>query len=369
MKNFKLLTLVAVAGLAVISCGKKTVIEGTLEGCGNSEVIVKLLDVNRFQVLDTVKTNASGQFSYKPEIVPGQPEFIYIFRGNKQLASLLLENGDKVKLQMDSLGNFSVEGSEESLKLQQVEKDYNSFLKDIRDIAYSEDSGPAVSRRYISYYRDRLTYVMKNSHSLTVVPVLFQQVNPNMMVFDQPTDGILMQNVCDSLKTVYPESRYVRVLEKEAIRRLALMNADSKLKNAREVGYIDITLPGLDGRPITLSENLDKVTMLYFWSSTAAQKMYNIDAISPLYEEFHHKGLEIYSVALDSDKAAWAAAVRNQNLPWINVCDIRGELSPLIASYGIRSLPMVWFIVDGTIDVNAKVSNEADIRKYLRKKL
>ena len=370
MKNFS--RLIAAMGLLamVFSCGKNTRISGNLHEGAGEEVIVKLLDVNRFQVLDTVKVNQSGDFDYKLDIAEGKPEFIYLFHGNRQIASLLLQKGDKVKVFTDTLGAYTVEGSEESLKLQKVESEYNSFMKDFRRLLDQDDQGPALSRRYISYYRDRLAYVVGNSHSLTVVPVLFQQVTPDMPVFGQPTDGILMRNICDSLKTVYPDSRYVRALEKEANRRMALLDVNNRIRDAKEVGYIDINLPGIDGKNVSLSKSLKQVTMVYFWSSTAAgQKMFNLDALAPIYEQYKDKGFQIYSVSLDADKSAWATAVRNQDLPWVNVCDTRGVQSPYVASYGIGSLPMAWFIVDGTVDQDAKVRDAASLKEYLRRKL
>ena len=83
----------------------------------------------------------------------------------------------------------------------------------------------------------------------------------------------------------------------------------------------------------------------------------------------HPKGLEIYSVCLDPDKTAWATSVRAQNLPWINVCDTRGQQSPYIGLYGVESLPSAWFILDGVIDPTAGVSDAASLRKYLQAKL
>ena len=369
MKSFKLVAGAALMLLAA-ACGKNTQIDGTLYETPDSQVIVKLLDVNRFQVLDTVKTDAKGHFSYALNLKKAQPEFVYLYYGDHQIASLLLQKGDKVKVQTDTLGAYTVEGSEESLKLQKVEQEYNAFVNDMNRILAKEYSpeGP-LSRRYVSYYRDRMTYVMGNSKSLTVVPVLFQQVNPTFMVFSQPTDGIMMQAICDSLKTVYPESRYVRALEKEAQRRISTMELNNRLQGAEEVGYIDISLPGIDGKNIKLSDKLGKVTMVYFWQATAEQKMFNLDALVPIYEQFGKKGFEVYAVSLDSDKAAWAAAVRNQQLPWVNVCDTRGAQSPYVTAYGIGSLPMVWFIVDGNIDSDAQVRTSADIKDYLRRKL
>ena len=369
MKSFKLAAAAALVLLAA-ACGKNTKIEGTLHETPDTKVVVKLLDVNRFQVLDTVKTDAQGRFSYSLDLKKAQPEFVYLYYGDRQIASLLLQKGDKVKVDTDTLGAYSVQGSEESLKLQRVEQDYNAFINDMNRILNKEFNPESqLSRRYVTYYRDRLAYVMGNSKSLTVVPVLFQQVNPTFLVFSQPTDGIMMQAICDSLKTVYPESRYVRALEKEAQRRISSLEMSNKIQGAAEVGYIDITLPGIDGQNIKLSDKLGKVTMVYFWQATAEQKMFNLDALVPIYEQFSNKGFEVYAVSLDSDKAAWAAAVRNQQLPWVNVCDTRGALSPYVSSYGIGSLPMVWFIVDGNIDSAAQVRNSEDIKDYLRKKL
>ena len=148
-----------------------------------------------------------------------------------------------------------------------------------------------------------------------------------------------------------------------------MLEVNSRLQQAEEVSFIDIALPGLDGQIKKLSEVPAKVTMVYFWSSTAEQKMFNLDALVPLYEEFHGKGFEIYSVALDADKTAWASVVRGQKLPWVNVCDTQAEQSKYVGLYGINSLPVMWFLVDGEIDPDAQVKDLAGLRSYLRKKL
>ena len=136
-----------------------------------------------------------------------------------------------------------------------------------------------------------------------------------------------------------------------------------------EIGFFDIDLPAMDGSRAKLSETAGKVVMLYFWASTDGQKLFNMDALIPIYNDFHGKGFEIYAVALDADKTTWASAVRNQQLPWVNVCDTRSADSPYIGLYGIKSLPMAYFLVDGEMDSAANVSDAASIRKYLQSKL
>ena len=368
MKTVKTLAVLATASL-LAACGPKTVIDGTLQDKADAPVIVKLLDVNKYQVLDTVKTDASGAFTFKPELQENCPEFIYLFYGDKKIASLLLKQGDRVKVTADTLGNYTVEGSDESLLLQEVESNYAQFMLDMARLSADPDANQELSRRYVDYYRRSVRYVMEHPHSLTSVPVLFQRVNDGLGVFDQPTDGILFGSICDSLKTVYPDSRYVKALEREASRRTNILQINQRLREAEQVGYFDINLPTLAGTNAKLSEAQSKVVMLYFWATTDEQKLFNMDTLIPVYNEFHDRGFEIYAVSLDVDKTAWATVVRSQQLPWINVCDTRGNQSPLIAQYGLTALPTAYFLVDGDMDPNASVTDAASIRKYLQSKL
>ena len=138
---------------------------------------------------------------------------------------------------------------------------------------------------------------------------------------------------------------------------------------AEEVGYLDIALPGLDGSIRKLSEVDSKVVMIFFWSATDAnQKMFNLDFLKGIYEDYHDKGFEIYQVSLDVDKAQWARVVKEQKLPWINVCDSRGAASPYTLLYNITSVPAVYVIADGDL-VEGSMTNETEFRKTIEKLL
>ena len=369
---------VAAAMLAAASCAHVAKIDGTVEQASSSEVIVKLLNVNKYEVLDTVAVDAAGKFSYKVEVEEGKPEFIYLYHGDKKIASLLLSEGEKVAVKADTLGNYTVSGSEESEKLAQVEKDYAAVTAKMDALAVklekaSGSEASAISKQiydeYVSYYRSRVKYVMENSKSLTSVPVFYQVLGDNLPVFGQMTDAIHFNNICDSLETVYPESRYVKALRKEAQTRLSQMELSARLGAAEEIGYPDITLPDVKGDRKRLSDVDSKVVILQFWTATeAAQKMFNMDVLAPLYEEYHKKGLEIYQVALDPDKVTWANVVREQKLPWINVCDGLGGNSPYTVLYNISALPATFIISDGEL-VEGKVVNEKSLRKTISKLL
>ena len=355
--------------MAASSCSDKVQIKGTLTGAPDTQVIVKQLSGNTLVAMDTLKTDASGAYSCKIDVLKGQPQFVYLFKGDTKVASLLLQKGDKVKVVSDTLGKYSVEGSEESEKLRQVEEDFAAFMDRFSVDASSGDNA-AASKDYVDYYRSRTKYIIENSKSLTAIPVLYQKINDGFPVFSQATDAILFQNVYDSLMTVYPESKYVETLKKEAERRFNIFNLSQRFKDTKESSYPDLNLPGVDGAKVKLSEVNSKAVLVYFWQAAdAAQKMFNQDVLMPLYKEYHPKGLEIYSVSLDTDKGAWASAVKSQNLPWINVCDGLGAASQAAVLYNIsRGLPVAYLIVDGNLSPDV-IKTDKDLRKAVSSKL
>ena len=235
MKSYRIIA--AFAALAAFCACQKTVIKGTLTDGPDSEIIVELLDVNRLQVLDTVKTDASGAFKYDIDVEKGKPEFVYLFHGDNKFASLLVEKGDIISVTSDTLGKAcTVEGSEESLKLAQIEKDFADFQMRMAALGNrfvetgNKDLQKEISRTYIDYYRRAVSYILNNSYSLTSIPVLYQQVDEGFPVFGNRTDAIHFRSVADSLKTVYPESKYVKTLKKNVS--LALL---SRCENAHSV--------------------------------------------------------------------------------------------------------------------------------------
>jgi len=380
MKSFRTAVGAALSVALIVSCSKGATINGTVKDAPESDIVVSMLDVNKYKVLDTVKTSSTGAFKYSVEVEKGQPQFIYLFKDGKRIGSMLVRKGEKIQLTTDTQGHCSVTGSPESAKLLQVEGDQADFANSFASLAAkladlpvdSPEAAQArrdLTKQYISYYRSRVKYVMENPKSLTVIPVLYQDIE-GTPVFGQATDVIHFRNCRDSLLTVYPDSKYVKALSEEVNRRENIFKVNSKMREAQQAGFVDLSLPDAKGEKVSLSSVKGKVVMVYFWRSGATeQKMFNLDVMKPIYDAYHPKGLEIYAVSLDTDKTTWATVVRTQQLPWVNVCDGLGMASPAAALYNVGSVPTVYFIVDGDMDSGASVSDEASLRRYLSGKL
>ena len=379
MSRFNSVLALALVLLVAASCGRTARVDAVVTDAASSQVVVRLLDINKFSVLDTVDVDKDGKFTCKVDVQNGQPEFVYLFHGERKIASLILKAGDKVSVVADTLGNYTVEGSEESELLSQVEKEYSSVLARMNALAiraeeavsprYAEQLSKEMGQEYVSYYRSRVKYVMENSRSLSVVPVFYQTFGSGLPVFAQQTDAIHFRNAADSLSLVYPQSKYVKALRQEADRRFGYLELESRMASAEQIGYPDVELPDLQGQKCRLSKVEGKVILLQFWTATSAdQKMFNLDVLKPLYEEFHGKGLEIYQVSLDADKGLWAQVVKEQKHPWVSVCDSRAASSPYAAVYNIQALPALYIISNGEL-VDGAVVDEAALRKLLDKLL
>ena len=366
MRNYSKILALALVALALAACGDKARIRGNVAGLSDRQLVVKQLDINTYRTLDTIKTRADGSFQYDVKVAAGQPEFIYLFYGDTRIAAFLLEKGETATVQADTLGRYTVTGSEGSEELARVEKAQADFLAQLQA---HEDEPSAMTRDYIQHYRDNVKYVMEHPFSLTTVPVFFERLG-DASIFSQVTDGILFRQVADSLMTVYPESRYVKALDKEAERRMRILELNGQLQTAPEASFPDIVLPDIQGEKKALSDVDAKVILVHFWDATdASQKMFSIDQLLPLYQQYHNRGFEIYSVCVTPDKPEWASSVLAQKLPWINVNDGQGAASPAVITYNVDTLPYSFLIVNGEINTEPIDNGIEGLRKALNKHL
>ena len=376
MKALKF-SMYAMVALAAISCTNNVAkIDFTLADAPNQELILKAQDINNYKILDTLTTNKSGKFSCKVDVQKGDPEFFYFYKNNKRVASLLLEAGDKVKVLADTLGEYSVEGSNLSTQMAQILKDQTRVDAQLGSIMdkLQEDNllelRKEFNKVYIDHYRASVKLAMANCKSMVVIPIVYQKLQKDLPVFGNLNDGILLKSISDSLAQAYPNSKYTKALASDAQNRVNQIELSQRISSAETVGFPDISLKNKKLEDVTLSEVKADCIILHFWNpADAAQKMFNKDVLEPLYKEFHGKGLEIYQVAVTQDRTGWAMSMDDQKLPWINVCETNVSSSSVIALYNLRSLPTTFFISKGVLVDDAPQPNLTSVRKLLKKLL
>ena len=364
----KKLLLAVLSAATIISCsrGPQAVVSAVVEGAGDSSVVLCKLNFNKFAPVDTFKTDASGAFNCKIDLTGNEPYFYYLFFADRQVAALILKDGDKVSVKASTVGGYSVEGSEESSLFLELNGMYGKAAatfstlakegvaaREASDEATLKEINKKLSRTYVDYRKDATRFVRNHPFSITSAVALFQKFNDNLAVFDEPSDVLLFKRVCDSLTVVYPKSEYVSSLNDEISRREAVANLNNKISSLASVEFPELALPDINGTIKQLSELKGKVVVLSFWSTAQDEhKMFNKELVN-LYAAYHEKGMEVYQVSLDIDKPSWAATVKSQGLPWINVNDGLGIESPAVVAYNIIGIPSL-FVINRNGDIVAR---------------
>ena len=378
------LAVLGLAALMAVGCSKNNgaQISAQIEGAGNAEVVLYQLAVNQVKTVDTIKTGADGKFSYTVAMPEAAPDFYYLtYKGNK-LASLVLKAGDKVSVKVDTLGaGLAIEGSEESLLLGQYEKGLATVSAQMaqmseqmnaaiekKDLAAAEDLKIKMGKSYVNYRRGLIKTIMENPYSFANINALYQQVGQQLPVFSSENDYLLVERVHDSLATLYPSSVYLQSLKEQISGAKNAIALAEKIYEAETKSFPNLSLPDINAKNIELSSLEGKPFILMFWTiSEPSQKMFNND-LKELYRKYRSSGLEIYQVSLDEDKTAWASAVKDQQLPWISVCDGKGPASPAVVAYNLLTVPTMFvFNAKGDLVANGNLTVKGELENAIRK--
>ena len=127
---------------------------------------------------------------------------------------------------------------------------------------------------------------------------------------------------------------------------LSLRNSvlSASMKVGNEVP--DITLPLLRGDSKHLSDYRGRYVVLHFWKSDCESSAATLDELMRLHEVIkeHQDQFVIISVALDTDKSAWQAAVESKGIShesWLHACDGAGAASPAAKLFSVDSTPKI----------------------------
>ncbi len=344
-----------------VSCtqSKTAVVEAAIEGADTRNIIVSQLSVNQLRFVDSVKTDSKGNMTARIAMTDENPNFYYLSYNGKRLVSMVLKPGDKIKVTSDTLGrNVAIEGSEESALMQKYDWELANAIAQFE----AEQDVAQMSRFYVKYKQNIIKSIMQNPYAFANVQALYQSLAPGLPVFGDVNDQFMFRRVHDSLQTLYPNSVYVKSLQEEIKAAEGYRILEGQFANAGETSFPNISLPDINAKNVELSSLEGKPFVLMFWTvADASQKMFNND-LKELYAKYKSAGLQIYQVSVDTDKTAWASVVKDQELPWISVCDGKGIYSTAVSTYNIGSIPAV-FVFDKNGDIVGSVRSQVNKQK------
>ncbi len=345
MRNLLIISLASV-GMMLYSCGseKKWNLEGNIENADNATLTVQASDNGRWYTLDTVMTNADGDFKYS-HIAAGYPD---IYRLNLDDKSIYFPIDSTETVSVTSNADnydtgYTISGSTAADMLMAVDTR-------IREIASKKGYAAVATDSLLK--RELGGMIIGDPAGIVSYYIINKQVN-GQRIFnpanrrDNKVIGAVA-NAFDQYRPTDPRTRYLRALylaNRPSTRHTEMLDT----VHATEIGFFDIALSDNTGATHTLSDVVSRnmVVVLNFTAYLADwSPAYNLE-LAKAYEKYHNSGLEIYQIGLDEDEFQWKQSAKN--LPWITVYNPMSTGSDLLMKYNVQALPATFIIAGGEL--------------------
>lgn len=129
----------------------------------------------------------------------------------------------------------------------------------------------------------------------------------------------------------------------------------------------EVTL--IDGSTKKLSDFRGKMVLLQFWGSWCGPCRAENRWIVPLYETYKDKGLEVFSIGMETNEKRWRAAIAKDAMSWPNHAVELERLDGTLANkFRVKEIPAT-FLIDTNGEILGVRLHEAEMRKILDEKL
>lgn len=341
----------------LISCQSSTKfsISGTITGATGETLYLEHTSLMSTIALDSCILDTHGYFHFS-SISPQYPDF-YRLRIGSQTLPLAIDSTEQIIITTtrDSLPyTVSIEGSPISLTMAQLRT--------------TARTAPREELR-----KQTQKVIIDNPRSLAAYYAVFlKQKGEYIWNILDPQDRRMYQAVATSFQTWMPEYERTIVMHNQVMEVLlserSIKNQQSirQFINEAENTFLDIVLPDEEGEEQLLSDLRGEVIILDFSSYEMENAVEYIFELREIYNKYHNKGLDIYSVSLDRNQLLWEQAV--EHLPWTTVRADQNTAVSVLLQYNVQGLPTL-FLIDRKGNIQGRYFDfkalDTDIKKYL----
>ena len=349
-----LLTLVII----ITGCNHKNQfsVNGVIKDSKTKYIYLNKLDVDTPILIDSAKISRKGSFRFKVKATG--PDFYQLGFSTTNFITLLAEPGERINLLFngkDLFENYSVKGSAGSEKLQVLDLFLAETKRKLDSLStlYTKAShepgfdvrGPLLDAEFKDLVKaqrkNNIVFIINNINSLASIKALYQRINPQTYVLYDLHDLQYLKIVSDSLTRRYPNSKQVQALArdfKKELNQMLFSQIEQLSKNLPNT-VLDPDLVNIAGRRVSLSSLKGKYVLLTFWSVQSRDCIEENLQLKEFYKLYNKKGFEIYQINLDENEELWRAAVRFDELPWINTREDNPKDPKNALLFNVKTLP------------------------------
>lgn len=341
-KTIILLMVLAVA----VSCGKepKFRITGSVSGADGSVAVLQKRISGGYEVLDSAYIE-NGVFEMDGAVEYPQMVILSI-KGKSGGLTFYVENSRiTINGQADSLFLASVTGS-------QTQAEFDAYK------ASFEETNSEMSTLYDTYREARMSGDTEQAAS----------IEKELNALDEKQNDLKKEFIAGhpasyvTPAVINELSYYLEADEFDSI----LSNLDASLDKVPSIIAMkdrlvrlkavaigqkapDFTLDDVDGNPVSLYSKLDGNTSLLlvdFWAAWCPPCREENPNVVKIWKEYNKKGFDVLGVSLDRNKEDWVKAIKDDNLTWTHVSDLKYWECEPAQLYAVTAIPSN-FLLDG----------------------
>lgn len=345
MKKLMFVFVAAAAGLAACSSGGKSYkITGMVEGASDGDTVFIQEIVDRTPMKTDTAIITGGEFTFTGKQDSAVNRYItYSSGGNQYIIDFFLENGNiNAKLGPES----TVKGTPANDTYQAFKNKLNSIQEE-QNRVYEEaqDSTLTDEQR-----QQKMAAIDTKDAEMT--EVITQTINENIT---NPVGVHLLNqyNFIIDYEDIEPMLAKVPA-QYQSNERIAKLKEQVNVAKNTAVGskYIDFSMETPEGKTVKLSDYIskNKYTLIDFWASWCGPCRAEMPNLVKAYAQYKDKGFGIVGVSLDKDMDAWKKGIKNLNITWPQMSDLKFWNSEGAKLYAVRSIPYTVLVAqDGTI--------------------
>ena len=235
---------------------------------------------------------------------------------------------------------------EEQEKLEADLKSEEAEVKRAAETKYDEFDHQIAEKAY--------SYIKQNINNLTSAKLLVDF----RFVLSEEQQNVIVASASDEYKNVPGVQKLIDHLE--VLKKVAVGQK-----------FTDFEMADIKGKTHKLSEfvgNGKNIVLLDFWASWCPPCRRDMPNLVDTYKEFKGKGFEIVGISLDSKKEAWEKGIKDLNITWTQLSDLKGWKNDGAALYGVNSIPHT-ILVDKDGTIIAKGLHGKEVAEKLRELL